>query len=496
VRRSWLATTAFLLVPPSADAEQFAYGVQSDAFWTDNVFGTAEDEVDDTSGRLSTWADLSDRDGNLTWGLRYAPAYEYYLDQSELRGFDHDVGGRFAWRLGPRTTLRLSDRFQRYNSVTRFNEQAEPGEDVVVVGQRERLKRNLLNASLDQLLGPRDLVSLSVLYSLNDFSGENQADSNFVSTGLLYQHQLSARTSIGSRFSWSRQTVERLEVDDSTTDYFNLSGVLLYEFSRTLSLELSAGPALIQGNPQESDPPTQLNVARFPLRQGADGVHFLDADSCKEDKQGNFIAGADCNSIDPALTQAQLNALNFSTGGNRLIVPFVGTVPSADDSTTTYFADVSLTKNWERWSGTLSYSRSENQSTVIAAVSDIVSGSLRWQIASRWSAGVSASFERREQAAENFVLATAVTNQPSPLPAFPSAAEAQSVLVVRVPRDVGVDFVRLDLRAAHQLTRRCQVEATIRWREQSQTGDVALLETTTRFIFGIGLRYAFDPIRF
>src|SRR5512145_1030942 len=128
--RVWVACmTALWAFPMATAATNLNSGVASEVHWTDNLFSDTEDEVDDYSARLSPWAEITDPDGNVTWGVRYVPAYEQYLDETDLSGFDHDVYTRFGWRLNGRTTLRVGDRFQRYHSLARFNEQADPGED-------------------------------------------------------------------------------------------------------------------------------------------------------------------------------------------------------------------------------------------------------------------------------------------------------------------------------------------------------------------------------
>jgi hypothetical protein len=477
------------LLPATAGAEQLEYGARSEAFWTDNVFDTAEDATGGEGARVAPWADLADREGRVTWGLRYEPTYEYYLDESSLRGFDHDVSGRFAWQLGDRTTLSASERFQRYQSVTSFNEQAAPGESITTVGESQSVKVNSVHGSLLHQLGPLDQVSLSLSQSLYDYSEEDQPNSNFLGADLSYEHTLSERASVGTRFSWGRQTSERLDVSDDVTDYYNISGVLSYAFSPTVQFSLAAGPALIQGNSDDFDPPAQSVVALYPLRPGSGGSFFLDADTCPEDSPGVRVVGPKCKSIGPALD---------GVSGNQVAVPFAGALPSADNSNTTYFASATLSKQWERWSGALSYTRDAGQSTTIASVSDVVYGSLNWRISQRWTADLGGSFERREQADENFVLSPEVVNAPSPVPGLFSGPVAQSIAIraVRLDSGTGVDVLTANLRVAYQLASRASLYVSTDWREQSLTGDASSLTGTDRVAVTVGLNYSFDPIQF
>jgi hypothetical protein len=498
-----LATTAFALLPASLGAEQLNLGARAEAFWADNAGGgTQQEEEDETSVRVNPWGDVSDREGDLTWGLRYAPSYEYYFDQSDLRGFDHDVGGRMEWALTPTTRLRVSDRFQRYHSVHRFNDETDPAEEVNIVGERDRFKRNVFSTSLDRSLSPRDLVSLSLFHTYQDNSDEFQRKHNTLGSAIFFRRLLSERTSIGSRLSWTRQTFERNEIDDQETDYYNLSGTLTHAFDRTFRMDLSAGPALIQSDAQDVEftdvdlvqPGVQLPVVALPLRQEGDVYRFIDADSCRQDNLGNRILGPKCETFaEPTLTQSQFRTFQQI---NRARVSVVGDIPSVDDTNVTYFASLALTKEWQYWQARLAYNRSYSDATSVAAVSDNVLGSLSWQIARRWRAELNARYERRQQATENLGLATVVSNVTLPPPQSTPAARTQALRPVKLDSDAAIDYVTLNLRLIYQLTQRSSLYAKFIFRDQSQTGDVELLNETERFGVAIGINHVFDPISF
>lgn len=483
--------------------------------WTDNVFGTSEDEVDDASVRALTWMQVEDPNGNLSWSLRYAPSYEYYFQQNELDGFDHDATGTLSWRMSPRTTLSLSDTFQRDRSIVRFNEEAEPGGDLLLQGRREPVKSNQFSAVLLHSLTPLDSLSFSASYGLIDYSEETTTDSRFLSSGLLYQHRLSPRTTIGARLSWSRQTSEPGEVDtpgdnpdppdtpnleDRDTDFYNLSAVLTHDFSRTLRLSLSAGPALVQTDQVDvDDTATTALVRAFPVRGEEDGFHFVDADTCPTNKRGERVASPSCQSIQPALTNPQLNLL-FSplNNGNTATVPILGGIPSADDSNATYFADVTLTKDWERWTGSLSYRRSEDPSSNFGAVSDIVFGRLRWQLSPHFSSSLLASYEIRTQATQSRAIAGIVSNQQTPVLAFPSGAQTSGVRVVELDNDLGADVYSASWQLSYQFAERAEVYSIVRYRDEKPSTDEAafLVQDVSRFSVVVGVRYDFDPIPF
>ena len=70
--------------PSASLAVEFQSGFTTEGYWTDNVYAQSVGEVDDFSIRVSPWGEVLDRDGDLTWGLRYNPSYEYYLDESDI----------------------------------------------------------------------------------------------------------------------------------------------------------------------------------------------------------------------------------------------------------------------------------------------------------------------------------------------------------------------------------------------------------------------------
>ena len=170
LQKRWLATIALLLLPAAAGAEQFDYGVKSQAGWTNNVYGTSEDAtilsngqtedldpVDDYSMRVSPWGKVSDVDGDLTWSIQYQPSYEYYLHESDISDFDHEAGADLQWRIGDRTTLIATEAYRQFHSLVRFNENAGSLTDPAVLrGRRDELTGNRTGLALRHLLTARD----------------------------------------------------------------------------------------------------------------------------------------------------------------------------------------------------------------------------------------------------------------------------------------------------------------------------------------------------
>jgi hypothetical protein len=490
--RVWLACmTALVGCPMTTSATELDSGVLSELHWTDNVYSETIEEVEDYSTRIAPWAELADPDGEVTWRLRYSPAYEYYLDEDDLNGLDHAAEAHGAWRISGATTLRVEDRFQRYNSISRFNEQSAPGEDVIVAGRRIEYTSNRFGTSLEHLLSPRDVLLLNATYLTRRFSEEGQGNRDAYGASALYRHRWTERTNVGAVLSWNRQVVEQVDLDDRQTDYFNLSALYTYEFSPSLHFEVSAGPALILSDALDTSIPPTVRRFDFPSFQRTDGFHLIDADSCPRNNAGMRILDATCQTLSPALTPFQASQVRAT----QIDIPVVGDIPSPDDSNTTYFANVSLSKSWRTVRGVLSYRRSEDLSTGFGAVSDNFYGTLIWQVTPRFSATLAASYELLEQGTESLGLATTVSNEPSPFPAqFPLAAQTQGVNAVLLSRDIGLDVIVTRLRMTYALSRRSTVYSDFIYRDETTDGDVFQVRDMQRLGISFGINFAFDPI--
>jgi hypothetical protein len=114
------------------------------------------------------------------------------------------------------------------------------------------------------------------------------------------------------------------------------------------------------------------------------------------------------------------------------------------------------------------------------------------------TANLSASYERRGQANESFVLSQQVVNVPSPDTDLFDGDVAQAIAVraVEVDSGTGVDVVVANLRVAYQLARRTSLYASVGWREQSFTGDASAVGSADRLSLNVGFNYSFEPVNF
>jgi hypothetical protein len=507
VRTAPIATTALLLLPRVIGAEQLEYGVSSNASWNEGDF-VGENSV---SGRISPFVRLSDPEGEATWSLRYQPSYEYYLEESERSGFDHDVAGAFSWRFAERWTFSLQENYVVNQSVIRFNEAAPPGGEVAVGFQDQEVRSNRTSAVLSHALTPRDNLALTLNYNTFQYPDGGQRDRSSPSTALSYNHVLSERTSAGLRFSWIQQAQSGDVAEDDETFFYNLSGTLEHSFSRTFRIEASAGPTLVDSSPPTEFEPLQFAISSQTIDLGGVivGPFTFDADQCELDgvprRARNF--NTDCVfSGAQDITQDELETLAKLTAKVPTIDEDGRPLDSSDASGTdlTYFASLALVKDWEYWTGSLNYQRSNSDSAQFgsSSVADSFWARLTWRPDQLWTLNLSAGLSLYEQASDQVVpIAFQLENVAAPagVTSVTQLAQVQSLILSNSDDARDYQTQSVSFTATRRLGRRASAFASVYWSSQEQ--DLASLDggTTRRgdtLRLSVGLYWNFDPIRF
>jgi hypothetical protein len=538
----WLATTVVFLLPLAAAAEQFEYGLRTNLGWTDNVFGSADDaqtvqlqdtngdgiadtnvlvdvdKVDDWSLRLSPWGQVADPDGDVTWSLRYMPSYEYYLHESDLRDFDHDANANVSWRVGDRTYLFASEAYQQYRSLVRFNQETtQPTDPAVFRSRRDKLVSNVFSAGIRHHVTPRDLFLMNGTYNFRDYDNEASTDRWTTVLGTRYQHSLTERTTIGLTGSWIRQTFERDFGNEVVTNYYNLSGLLEHQFSRTLSLSISAGPTLI-----DPDQDVENFSPRFGVRQFGASTIAIDADdpvfgcplqndalpeqpdpdlpnfnprvsslgfgSCGSSSANTISSGEAAllgyprgAPLEPGGTlqdpRVKLTSFDdpFEVNGAGELVDFDDS--DVGDSEVTYFARVALKKDWELWKLELAYERANDDSGSFgtSSVQDSFEASLRWEPAPLWTVSLSGVYTLIDQATDVPIpTGSVVANEPAPagVDSVTEVAAVQRLIVESSSDAISYDTTSLALTATRQLTRTSRGFISLYWYQQNQHLDL------------------------
>ena len=226
------------------------------------------------------------------------------------------------------------------------------------------------------------MLTLTLGHNLIDFDREERSDRQTLSALGHYQQTISRRDQLGGGVSYRRSSYDASSVRESqSTDFYNVFGSWVHQFDETLELSVAAGPTWVKGDDQDNIVAVAPNQLLYPLLSIDGENRLVRATSCSRD-EGTLILTADCDVIDQNLTPAQENAVRSI----RTDLELVGPVPSGSDSSLTYFANLSLSKRWEQWSGTISYRRQQSDSSGLGSstVADILSGVLEWRPSPRW----------------------------------------------------------------------------------------------------------------
>lgn len=482
--------TASLAISQGTRAEELRFGFGAETQYNDNLFGGEEAKIDTAVLRATPRLSLVDPVGEFQWRFSYEPAYEYYEEESEIDGWDHGIRVHFSWQLDPRTELSFSNRFDRIESFTRRDE-IVTGADGIEVPEvdfgLQRFKRNSLEITLKHQLSPTRSLQFGARYGLRRDPGSRGDTDRYNLTG-GYRQFVNSRVALGFGASVTRQDIdESSRADESTADFYNLFASLSYLIDPTMRLELSAGPTYVRNEEEADGVRTSFDVAQFPQVRVGTQDFLTDLASCETLSDGTPVLGADC---DAAL---------FAFPAGVKTVPFVGAVPSRSDSTTTFFANASLSKQWDRLSTSLTYSRQASSASGVgtSTIADILRLSVSWEPLPRLDVSFSGVGALQRQATDARVFVTTLEESPGFLGiGIPNIAESSGVRIVKVDDEIEYTQLILSLRLNYRVLQRLWVFGDATYTDQESRGDVQIVGDTERFRAGVGLRYEFAPIHF
>jgi hypothetical protein len=511
-RWCWIIV-GFLCLPVATAAEVLTLGIGTEGNFYSESRESGVDDGNEWTIRVLPHGLLEDDEGELRWKLRYKPNYEWVVTSSEYSGFTHLVNGTLTWAINPATTLLVSENFGFYESVVRFNEVVTEaqGEEVVEVtdtGFRDDQSiRNRISASLTHMLAPNRSVVFRVGHHLAEYDRERRGDRETVSVAGHFLQTVSARNTLGFGVSYRRSSLDGSSfAKDQSTDFFNLFGTWNYRFDETFMLSVALGPTWVKGDDRETNLAVAEDRRQYPLLTRDGKTTLVKASSCPRE-DGTLVLTGDCDVIDEEIPAAFLSEPLVSDWNPRRDLQPVGSVPSSSNETLTYFANIRLSKSWERWSGSIAYSRQQSDSSGLgsAAVADILSGVLDWKPAPRWRYALNASLTRQTSATEGvatvMVVESANLNANPPPgfffdPVFSDVAESVAVRLIEVENDLEyLTFsVRLDVR--YQATRKIELGGSITYWNQQRDGVATRVDRDyDRYRITFGVRYVFDPIR-
>ena len=517
---------ALLLLPLSTSAEELKLGVNTGVAFDDNVSSSEFDEQNDYSGRIGPHLALEDTDGVVQWKFRYRPSFDYYIYTRELRGWTQHADGLLSWQIDPSTRLTLSDRLGRFRSLNAFNETVAAGEADAVADTRtafliDRNIRNTFNATLTHSLDPNTILSLDLGHNMIEFSRDERSDRQTLSASAHYQRRGSPRNTLGVGGAYRRSALDSATDSDGatirrsqSTDFYNLFLSWQHQFDETLDLSLAAGPTWVDGDDQPDLDPV-IQSRQYPLiRAESRRNRLVSASSCPTD-DGVHILIAGCEAIDEnPLAFVLVDGFPRAFYDQRALdswnpireLRLEGSAPSRSTSSLTYFANASLNKRWEQWTGSLSYRRQQSDSTGLGSstVADIVTGVLVWTPSRRWHSTLRSSLTRQTQATEGVQsvpalsqvnLNTAIPGLIGTLgPEFTDVAEAFALQAVKVDQDLDILTLWVRLSVRYRLTKWITLVGDATYWDQETDGSAIVGREYERFRVKLGVEYSFEPI--
>jgi len=484
--RTLIVLVAFWLLPISAAATDLVLGAEVAVEWDDNVLSRSDDQLEDFAMRYGPRVALEDFEGRLRWNVRYNPDYRDFFDLDELDGWDHNARLVVDYDISPRTTIHFVDQYLDVAQFSRLTGQ-DPTLDVPLVAvDRQGLKRNQADFRIDHYLGTRHLLGFGLSNTDSDFEGE-RADTNFWQARLDYTYIYTARTRIGWIASAQQQQIDRPEVDTVETNYYNLSLQWVHDFDPTLSFSVSAGPALIDREANEQDIVFR-GAALYPLQRSLGSLGPVAVSTCPTLEDGTPVFAVECDVI-PFTAFADPSFLNETTD-----VALVGGFPDESTTDVTYFASVSVVKEWTKdFSTSLNYRRSAvSTGGQGGQVSDVVLGVVKWRPIARFNVVFSASWENREQPTEGVTFVRSLTADT--VQGIPDVGRQAGLRAVPVDRDIRNVRLTATFSAQYQLTEQIGIFGRAFWYQQKLEDTAVETRKTTRLRIIFGVNYFFEPI--
>lgn len=445
--------------------------------YEDNVLSNPHDEDGDFYLSAGPQIHAYDERGDLRWRLDYNPTYLKYLEFDELDDWEHYAFGELDWVPDDRTRVFGSAEYVVASSFQRLAIADPTLGDTGVGLATQGIDRTTFEAGVERRLTPRNTATLRLQRFENDYELATRQDVTVTEVGLEWLYDLTARDRTGLDVRYSRQAFGIPSQDESRTDYYNLSLVWQHVFDPTLALSISAGPALVEPEDQGD---TFVTIQRFPFALGANGV------------VGPVIAST-CPTLDDGTPFLSGACLAVPLGGPAFdeltTIGVIGDTPSGGGSDTTYFAAVSLTKQWKYVRGELSYTRDTSTSGDLGGntVRDLVLGRLNWRVTRRFRTDLDLSYQRFESATESMLFVTALRGAPI-------LGEATGLRAVLVDNQREDEIYWARLRFSYDLTPRTVGSLSVIW--QTQIADIPpqLPVKVDRLLVIVGFTYRFRSI--
>ncbi len=491
--RGWGVLAVGLLSASAARGVELRPSTSVSGYWDSDAAssGTSGGQGGDVRLDAGISAELLSEPGSrFNWRLGYAPTYERFADLSDLDNWRHRAFGGFDYALTRATTLAAQGNFSRSirSNLDQFSDpEAPPTAVPELEATDEQIDQGSLSVTLSHRFTHRWSAVSSASYSFVDYDREDRSDFDAATASTSLTYRMSEGQSLGGGVSLSRQTISSLLAEQETR-FGSLFGSWTRQINPAWSLDLRAGPTFIDSDVQDPALP------RVPTSLASDGRrHPFSASLCPR---------LPCNG----------NVLLPDAIPEDFRDPFVP-VPDelqTENSSTTVFANIGVSRRGESSDFSLGYSRSasENFGGRTSTIADVLSSSLRWRPTPLWRLELRGSYAVRQQATQQTVPEEiALVPNNGTFPELPADAALigvgpdGSALILRTSDEgdaLDLESWMLGIQATRTLTRRLSGFVSASYVNQRNRGDlesISVFRSLDRFDVGVGLTYIFDPIR-
>ena len=506
MRRQLIVTLALLhgaALP--AGAAEFIPSWDVDGVWNSNVLRSAEDEQRDFSLRTGPNLRFREKQGDFTYDVTYQLRYEEYARLNGISEFDQFANGEASWRATPTTDVGFSDVFGYSSSLGGLFDTVGVGTAVQLVATtRERITTNVASANIRQRIGRLWELTVAADNSFTGFRSQNAPDSLSTSATIQATRGITRRLVAGIGAQYQRQSFS--DTPDATgqgSTVYQGFGILNYRISPTWRFAVRAGPALAEPDPRGSQSIDAssyfpFNADTCPTR--SDGVHFVPQGQAL----GFNITGPQCQR---ALFGAPDGTL-FQAVPTSATQPVLFSAASGSQSSLNYFGRISLDKDWEQWTASVSYGRSASSGSGLGTSTavDTFQGMVRWTPSALWNVSLQAVYSTQTSLTPLRALQFAVTNEVTDVLVQPLGGGpiTNGMAAIAVPFEVSqgdaVDnaftatTTRIELAGVRRLSRRLSVDGTASWWKQEGSSDFAEDTSRQNYRVVLGFTWTFEPI--
>jgi hypothetical protein len=250
-----IAALAASGVAVRAAAGDLVFGIGANTLYDDNVYGTTTNEIDDFSLQFVPKVRFLERSGTFSADVRYDPTYEYFINESPLRGWNHSARAVLDWSPTATTTISFEDDLARYQNA-RLLTTTDASGTPVEGGNRDPLLRNVGTLTVRHDLSSTSRLTGSAHYGLWDYSDSSFWDQDNYGGELELLHTIRQDVQAGASVSVSHSAFKdapgRANAD---TTYYSAAGVIEWKPTDRLSLNAAVGPAFVDSQPQAAEPP-------------------------------------------------------------------------------------------------------------------------------------------------------------------------------------------------------------------------------------------------